>query len=197
MGRAMRGLDYMIDLFGSIESVLPWAFRHQSHNPYGITWLGKNIVTPDMEPAPEIIPHEDLTDWGPDDYRTVASQCLLDCRKIVGKRWPIVVLAFDSYSFDNRIMAATSLHHRIKKGNELYPQSYFLAVAVPWSITNKISDKLLISLINHGQKKGHKKQSKRQHAKDLECTTRTERRWRENIISNMESMLDTAIAMID
>jgi len=127
---------------------LQWAFRHQAHNPYGMTWLGKNVVTPDMELVPKIIPHEALEGWNIEDYRTVSGHCLKDVKKIVGKHWPIIVLGFDSYTPERRLQCAISMHDRIRYGKRqrLYPKPYFLAISTTWRVTSKVRPSLLVEL---------------------------------------------------
>jgi len=187
----------MVDLFGSVSSVMSWAFRHQSHNPYGMTWLGKNVVTPDLEPMPNIIPHEDLEHWGPDDFKVVSSKCISECKQKVGQAWPIIVLGFDSYTPARRLQAAMALHKKISRSTELYPKVYFLMVVTTWRITSKTMDKVLISLANEGQHIGHKKRTKRQIAEDLEIATRTERAWRERITGKLDTMFERVMKSID
>jgi len=171
----MRGLNWMVEQFHSVDGVLAWAFKHQyKRNHYGPCMMFRDVVVPDMEPVKPVEPAESLMDFGPDDYLTVSGKVLKDTQERVGDLWPVLVLAYNSWSPPDRLEAAIGLHPRIRRIRRgLYPRSYFIAVAGLWRVTSKARGKLLLSLaFSEGE----------------EITERTELRWRSEITGRLDEL---------
>jgi len=165
----MKGLDWLVEVLGSIEQSLDWSWRHQSHSQHGNPVMFRDLHIPELCPEPEHAPIEEMADFCQDDYRTISGRALLDCQKKVGADYPLIRLAFDSYDADGRLGAAVALSTRFPG----YPENYLLTTLLLWRVTGKIRQSLLLALAGVDAEK--------------------EAQWRGRIVSELNDMLDAAL----
>jgi len=169
----MRGLGWLVGLFGSTYSAVGWAFRHADHNPYPVPAWVRNIVSPDIEPPERSEPHPAMAEFSGEDYHLVAGKALADVQTIPGIDWPLLEVAFAQDSSVRAIAAnkvADSLDNK-------YPHEYVSLVCYGWRYTQKIRPSILIQVSGKSES--------------------TELRWRADIQEKLAEMFDREIGIID
>lgn len=169
----IRGLRWAIEIFGSAQSALTWAFGYFDRNLYPDSATFRDLHIPDAEPREHIPKRSEFNDFCATDYHVEANRILSDAENIVPGDWPVIEMAF-SQCDKTRARAIESVRDILLCE---YPPEYIQLVCAMWRNTTKISPCTLHHLSGVSERK--------------------EKRWRGDITELLNDQLDRIISKIE